>query len=95
MLADPSASGTTLPLYHGLRTTEHQDDPYGPLVKCLGQEEEFAVLASLRLLGLLVAYVLLTRPPMVAHVRLAFRIGQADRAGPTHNLSPSPSSRHS
>jgi V-type H+-transporting ATPase subunit H len=57
MLADPSASATTLPLYHDLRSSEHPDDPYGPLVKCLGQEEEFAVLAALRLLGLLVAYV--------------------------------------
>ena len=58
MLMDSSATTTVLPLYHNLRTTEHPDDPYGPLVKCLAQEEEFAVLASLRLLGLLVAYVL-------------------------------------
>lgn len=31
------------------------DEPYGPIVKCLGMEEEFAVLGSLRILALLIA----------------------------------------
>ncbi|RSH85316.1 H(+)-transporting V1 sector ATPase subunit H [Saitozyma podzolica] len=51
MLADPS----TIPLFHALSTPENPDDPYGPIVKCLSMEEEFAVLGSLRLLAVLIA----------------------------------------
>jgi V-type H+-transporting ATPase subunit H len=51
ILADPG----TIALYHSLGTSENPDDPYGPLVNCLGMEEELAVLASLRILGLLIA----------------------------------------
>ena len=53
MLAtDPTA---TIPLFHQLNTSENPDDPYGPLINCLAMEEELVVLASLRVLGLLVA----------------------------------------
>jgi V-type H+-transporting ATPase subunit H len=51
MLADPS----TIPLFHALSSPENPDDPYGPIVKCLSMEEEFAVLGSLRLLAVLIA----------------------------------------
>ncbi|WVQ85791.1 hypothetical protein IAT38_007958 [Cryptococcus sp. DSM 104549] len=51
MLADPAA----IPLYHNLSSGEHPDDPYGPVVKCLAMEEEFPILASLRILALLVS----------------------------------------
>ena len=51
ILANPG----TIALYHSLGTSENPDDPYGPLVNCLGMEEELAVLASLRILGLLIA----------------------------------------
>lgn len=46
---------TTIPLFHDLATSEHPDDPYGPLINVLGMEEELVVLASLRILGLLVS----------------------------------------
>jgi V-type H+-transporting ATPase subunit H len=45
----------TIPLFHQLSSGEHPDDPYAPLIKCLGMEEEFAVLGSLRILALLIA----------------------------------------
>lgn len=45
----------TVALYHGLSTSEHPDDPYGPLINCLVMEEELVVLAALRILGLLIA----------------------------------------
>lgn len=45
----------TIPLFHQLASSEHPDDPYAPLIKCLSMEEEFAVLGSLRILALLVA----------------------------------------
>lgn len=51
MLGDIS----TIPLFHKLGSSEHPDDPYGPLIKCLAMEEEFAVLGSLRILALLIA----------------------------------------
>ncbi|EIW70107.1 hypothetical protein TREMEDRAFT_61869 [Tremella mesenterica DSM 1558] len=51
MLSDPN----TIPLFHSLASSEYPDDPYGPIVKCLGMEEEFAILGSLRILGILVA----------------------------------------
>ncbi|CAD6581082.1 MAG: H(+)-transporting V1 sector ATPase subunit H [Tremellales sp. Tagirdzhanova-0007] len=51
MLSDPS----TIPLFHKLSTTETPEDPYGPFIKCLSMEEEFAVLGSLRILALLIA----------------------------------------
>jgi V-type H+-transporting ATPase subunit H len=51
MLADTS----TIPLFHRLASTEFPEDPYGPIVKCLSMEEEFAVLGSLRILALLIA----------------------------------------
>jgi V-type H+-transporting ATPase subunit H len=53
MLSDP----TTIPLFHQLASSEHPDDPYGPLIKCLTMEEEYAVLGSLRILALLISYV--------------------------------------
>ncbi len=31
------------------------DDPYGPLLKCLGLQDEFSLLQSLRIMALLVA----------------------------------------
>ncbi|WVF68216.1 hypothetical protein IAT40_002981 [Kwoniella sp. CBS 6097] len=46
---------STIPLYHDLASQGNPEDPYGPLVKCLSMEEEFAVLASLRILALLIA----------------------------------------
>lgn len=52
LLTDPSS---TIPLFHNLASDEQPEDPYGPLVKCLAMEEEFAVLAALRILALLVA----------------------------------------
>ncbi|WVQ63352.1 uncharacterized protein L199_001504 [Kwoniella botswanensis] len=45
----------TISLYHNLPSAENPEDPYGPLVKCLSMEEEFAVLGSLRILALLIA----------------------------------------
>ncbi|ORY31205.1 armadillo-type protein [Naematelia encephala] len=63
MLSDPS----TIPAFHALRSSSGSsssdgeasgtsEDPYGPLVKCLGMEgEEFAVLGALRILALLIA----------------------------------------
>ena len=51
MLVDP----TTIPLFHALASPEFPEDPYGPLIKCLSMEEEFAVLGSLRILGLLIS----------------------------------------
>lgn len=51
MLSDVS----TIPLFHDLANSEHSDDPYGPLIKCLPMEEEFVVLCSLRILALLIA----------------------------------------
>ncbi|WVR08626.1 hypothetical protein IAU60_005682 [Kwoniella sp. DSM 27419] len=52
---DMLSDTTTIPLYHNLASTENPEDPYGPLVKCLSMEEEFAVLVSLRVLALLIA----------------------------------------
>ncbi|WVW80811.1 hypothetical protein I302_102800 [Kwoniella bestiolae CBS 10118] len=49
--SDPS----TISLYHNLSSSENPEDPYGPLVKCLSMEEEFAVLGSLRILALLIS----------------------------------------
>lgn len=57
LIADPSS----IALYHNLSTAENPDDPYGPLINCLSIEEELAVLASLRILGLLIALVSLCR----------------------------------
>lgn len=51
MLSDPS----TIPLFHGLKSAENPEDPYGPIVKCLSMEEEFAILGSLRILAMLIA----------------------------------------
>lgn len=51
ILADPG----TIAHFHSLGTSENPDDPYGPLINCLSMEEELAVLASLRILGLLIA----------------------------------------
>jgi len=56
MLSDP----TTIPLFHQLGSSEHPDDPYGPLIKCLMMEEEYAVLGSLRVLAPLIAYAIIT-----------------------------------
>jgi V-type H+-transporting ATPase subunit H len=53
LTADPS---TTIPLFHSLSTAENPEDPYGPIVKCLSMDEEFAILGSLRILGVLIAY---------------------------------------
>ena len=51
-----SADPSTIPLFHSLSSSEFPDDPYGPIIKCLAMEEEFAVLASLRILALLISY---------------------------------------
>lgn len=51
LVTDPS----TITLYHNLATAEHPDDPYSPLINCLSVEDELAVLAALRILGLLIA----------------------------------------
>jgi V-type H+-transporting ATPase subunit H len=52
ILADPT---NIIPHFHALRSEENKDDPYGPVVKCLSMEEEFALLGSLRILGILIA----------------------------------------
>jgi V-type H+-transporting ATPase subunit H len=57
LLSDPIK---TIPHFHALRKKDgegegSQDEPYGPLVKCLSMEEEFAILGSLRILGVLIA----------------------------------------
>ena len=49
---------STIPLFHALATKENPDDPYAPIVKCLAMEEEFVILASLRILGVLIAWVM-------------------------------------
>ena len=46
---------TSIPLFHSLASKESPDDPYAPIVKCLGMEEELVILASLRILGVLIA----------------------------------------
>ena len=51
LITDPG----TVALYHGLSTSGHPDDPYGPLLNCLSMEDELVVLAALRILGLLIA----------------------------------------
>lgn len=51
MLSEPS----TISLFHSLASLEFPEDPYGPIVKCLAMEEEFAVLGSLRMLALLIS----------------------------------------
>lgn len=50
---DPS----TLPLFHNLSSANDAkpDDPYGPLIKCLGLQDEFVLLESLRIMALLIS----------------------------------------
>ncbi|ORX40982.1 armadillo-type protein [Kockovaella imperatae] len=52
LVSDPSS---TIPLFHSLATKENPDDPYAPIVKCLAMEEEFVILTSLKILGVLIA----------------------------------------
>lgn len=51
VLVDTSA----IHLFHDLASSDHPDDPYAPLIKCLPMEEEFVVLCSLRILAVLIA----------------------------------------
>lgn len=50
---DMIKDGSNLLYFHGLDGNE----VYQPLVKCLGIEDEFSVLASLRILAILIGYV--------------------------------------
>ncbi len=52
---DMLSDTTTIPHFHSLSSKEYPEDPYGPIVKCLSMEEEFAVLGSLRILALLIS----------------------------------------
>ncbi|ODN82885.1 hypothetical protein, variant [Cryptococcus amylolentus CBS 6039] len=52
---DMLSDTTNISYFHSLATAENPTDPYGPIVKCLGMEEEFPVLGSLRILALLIA----------------------------------------
>ena len=54
LASNPIAS---IPLFHSLASKDNPDDPYGPIVKCLAMEEELVILASLRILGVLIAFV--------------------------------------
>lgn len=80
LTCDPT---TTIPLFHQLSTNESLEDPYGPIVKCLSMDEEFAILGSLRILGVLIAYV---RSYLPHHMYLADHY-----AGPIPDHSPHPS----
>ncbi|KAJ9110092.1 hypothetical protein QFC19_001763 [Naganishia cerealis] len=48
---------TTLPLFHDLsqQSDAKSDDPYGPLIKCLSLQDEFALLEALRIMAILVS----------------------------------------
>jgi V-type H+-transporting ATPase subunit H len=53
ILSDPT---NAIPAYHALRTgQEGEDELYTGFIKCLGMEEEFVILGSLRILGVLIA----------------------------------------
>ncbi|KAK4688485.1 V-type H+-transporting ATPase subunit H, partial [Tremellales sp. Uapishka_1] len=55
-VADMLTDFDTIPLFHGLASTEFPTDPYGPIIKCLTMEnDEFCVLEALRILALLIA----------------------------------------
>ncbi|WVO17514.1 hypothetical protein L204_105207 [Cryptococcus depauperatus] len=54
-ISDMLADTSTIPYFHNLTSPEQPEDPYGPIMKCLSMEEEFPVLASLRILALLIA----------------------------------------
>ncbi|WRT70736.1 uncharacterized protein IL334_007734 [Kwoniella shivajii] len=54
-ISDMLSDSSTIHLYHDLNSPVNPEDPYGPLLKCLSMEEEFAVLGSLRILALLIA----------------------------------------